>query len=305
MLKKRLVVRTVLLVSMAFLLNLPQTIHAIPYTLDFYLPLLSSDFYREVLPEGDALTDTYDGFEPPLGVLMPGQAMRINILVPPGVIAISIGATSNNWIARGPGKQPIFNVFGWQPNVCLKEEECDYNSFDIDPDEELNPAAGGLSLILWRREKDAKAAGNYNSEEAKHQFYQGQEVDINEPIPASVVFYNPPGSTSFEFGSVSITIVVENGNLYNAWRDQRSWAGGSGNETGVGEELEVDVIPPPPPPPCSMGADDLPCFSSSTSTLHIPKVIVDGIPFCGANLELLPTGGLLFNLPEVPSPCSN
>ena len=270
---ERLFLKMLLNSGVILLLVLSNTL----YARDIVLPSLTTDFYiKASQPDvtlllrkeyrGDSLPQTF-------GL---GELVRIKVLIPPGASKMSIGGTSNVWYGNGPGKQVVFDVFSEDPGnkLCVAEETTDCISLD-----DLKPYTGGFGLTQERSETSFEKV---------------------QPFYAYLIFYNPGTSTFFNFVSVNMTIVVKDTELYNAWRTKRHWAGGIGNEDGIGETLGVEPKPDPPEDSCTTAGSDSPCYSSSSSILHVPKVIIDGnesISFCDIEMTSFETpAGLQFTL---------
>ena len=268
---ERLFLRMLLNSGVILLLALSNTL----YARDIILPSLTTDFYKEASQPEILLRKEYRGDSLPQTFGM-GELVRIKVLMPPGATVMSMGGTSNIWYGNGPGNQLVFEIFGEDPGnkLCAAEETTACISLD-----DLKPYTGAFVLTQERAETS---------------------FEKDQPFYAYLIFYNPGTSKLFNFVSVNMTIVVRDTELYNAWRTKRHWAGGIGNEDGIGETLGVEPKPDPPEDSCTTAGSDSPCYSSSSSILHVPKVIIDGnesISFCDIEMTSFETpAGLQFTL---------
>ena len=282
---KRLVFK-ILLNSSVILLLVFSNVHAALEIVDIVLPILTTDFYKEASPSGTALRKEYRNDELPTP-FHPNTLVRIKVLIPPGATSMTKNATSNSWYGNGPGKQLIFGIFAEDPstNFCGEGE-----TNGCIPLNELKPYTGNSGLSLLRSDT------SFNEAEKKEQ-----------PFYAHIIYYNPSDSNSFFFGSLNLDIIVRDSDLYNAWRTNRPWAGGTSNIDGIGETTGVTPKPDPVEDSCATEAHNETCYSLTSSVLHIPKaVVVDGALSNYCNIELigftLPTGALQFTFSKG-SPC--
>ncbi|MDM8562291.1 hypothetical protein QUF54_02955 [Candidatus Marithioploca araucensis] len=253
------------------------------YARDIVLPSLTTDFYIEASqPNVTLLRKEYRESSLPQAFGI-GELVRIKVLIPPGASKMSMGGTSNFWYGNGPGKQLVFEVFGEDPGnkICAEGETTACISLN-----DLKPYTGAFVLTQERSETS---------------------FEKDQPFFAHLVFYNPNTSKLFNFVSLNMTIVVTDSHAYNTWRAKRPWAGGtSPSNDGVGETLGVVVKPDPPEDDCTKAGSDSPCYSLSSETLHIPKVIIDGndsVSFCDIEMTSFTTPtGLQFTLSKG-SPC--
>jgi len=118
----------------------------------------------------------------------PGEALRIQFVIPPGATAAGIGGTSNFWNSSGTAKQPVFGFFN-----------CNPGSIDI-AFSHLAPASGGLALRIQRPDN----------------------IPLNEAFYSYFIIYNPPGDHyDFKFGrfeqNISFPFSADAKQHYSNW----------------------------------------------------------------------------------------
>ena len=168
----------------------------------------------------------------PLPQIRPGQSLRIQVLVPPGVASASIKAESNQWQGgAGSGNDNAPAMLG------CEHDSGDYQSHPLQRPSggfgdgqiyfsDLHPAGGGLNEQLY---------GNGSP----------MNPPVAEPCYVYFYFYNPLSSVMFTFETMSISMLVTDTGLYNAWRAPRPWAGGaSPDHDGIdAPPMEHEVTP--------------------------------------------------------------
>ncbi|WP_198284618.1 hypothetical protein [Beggiatoa alba] len=205
---------------------------------DYVLPTLSSQTYPIISSVPNFFSVTYSSQSTsspmPITSIKQGKSLRIAILVPPGVTAVSIGAESNQWQGVGSssggyvaGTYPVMGSFSTDPGeLCTSTRQVDSAGNEMCGNvtgnfiytSELHAAAGGLSDSLYG------APGSTSTV-------------LTTPRYMYFVLYHPVNALdSFKFASLTISFVVSDLTLYSAWRSARPWAGGSSTSLdGIGE----------------------------------------------------------------------
>lgn len=182
---------------------------------DVTVPAVNGSTYTEANASSRVITVSYSSqssMQVPVPMVFPGETLRIRTLAPPGVSSIAIRAESNTW-----QNGAVMNSYDSDPGVFRESTRSsgspgDGNVYIND----LHAAGGGLNEYLYGNGSPAFAA-------------------LTEPRYTSFVLYNPPTGVNFTLVSLHITFLIGNVDAYTAWRNARSWNGGSGNADGIGE----------------------------------------------------------------------
>jgi len=173
----------------------------------YILPEIGPDYYIESNPEGSLLRKEYRGtnsdypFFSGNGVLFSGEILILKTLIPPGVRAISFGGTSNSFNVPNGEKKPLFHMYHSFDDITLPfcSDTVNTDCFDYSL---MIPYTGAFGHTIER---------------------ENVAYEDDQPFYAHFIlelFFQ------FNFGSINYTEVVSDPTLYNAWRNERPWAGG-------------------------------------------------------------------------------
>jgi hypothetical protein len=162
--------------------------------------------------------------------ILPGQSLKLQILIPPGVASASIRAESKQWQGgAGIGNAP-----------AIRSCEYDAGEFHRYPLQRPSGAFGDGRIYF----SDLQAVnGSLNA--SLYGNTSPMNAPVAEPRYAYCYFYNPLGSATFNFESIEISMLVSDTNLYSAWRNPRPWAGGTSPDVdGIdAAPMEHEVTP--------------------------------------------------------------
>jgi len=170
-----------------------------------------------------------------------GDSIIFKFLLPPGTERANISAQSNSWQCAGEildddgniitqryERCPVMDAFEDYPNdLCpswqlAETKPCGEGEYTYLGD--LHTVTARLLDILYPTNSDTIVP----LKEAKYSYF--------------VLYQQPDALGVFTFtSSLGMSVAITDRELYNCWRNKRSWAGGDGDEFGIGETCVVFV----------------------------------------------------------------
>ena len=190
---------------------------------NYVLPAINSDFYKHAERDNTLLDVSFNQSNMPIRTILPGRKMRIRMLAPPGTVYAAVSGESNNWQGGAGNSQldkPVVGGFDYDPG-----------SYRTNPIQ--RPDGGGNGGLLYFSDLEGVTAALN-----KPVYGNGSPMYtmLDEARYVYFVLYNPTGSVVFTMGTLRIVLLVRDADLYNAWRSQRPWAGGtSSDEDGIND----------------------------------------------------------------------
>ncbi len=251
-----------LILGLSLLTLIPNAGYA-AFVIDQTIPQLSTAFYtapvtgtrQHSLSIGYAIPGNM-----PLPTLQPVSTLRLKILLPPGTSQASIRAESNNWIGV-PGSQPVIAVIESE----VTESTCPIaqGSAFTCAGQVMEPPSGGLSKFLY--------LGN----------------PLSQPRYVNFVLHNP-GSSTFDFATLSISAEITNLTAYAAWLNKRPWVG-TGNAGSQDGLSDTPIVVTPVSAKCDITqANVLATLNSSSNgsfTIAMPRIKMEGLPDMAIKME--------------------
>ena len=220
-------VLTTVIISLAFITSL------FSYTYEAYYPELNTEFFKgndspgitgDIAETGVLLRGI--NYDIPF-TLNPGESMLIRIALPAGVVAFSVGATSNGWLGAPANQNPQFEIFAYDPGSIE-------NAITLEGMQASYSAGLGRTFVI-----DGTQESGIGNERAM----PGGSDKLEWGRMLYLVCYNvPTNQARFSFMSFTPTMVVPggvSGAAYLRWQADRPFAGGTGTLTGDGVDYSA------------------------------------------------------------------
>ena len=216
---------TAILMSLTFVASLSA------YTYEGYYPELNTDFFKgndspgitwDIAEEGKTTLLRGINYDIPY-TIWPGESMLIRIVLPAGVSAFTVSATSGGWMGTPANQNPQFEIFAYDPGTIE-------NAITLDGMQSSWSAGLGRTFQI-----DGTQESGIGNERAM----PGGPDHLEWGRMLYLVCYNvPTNTTGFSFTSFAPTMIIQGGiggSSYLLWRAARPFAGGTGTQTGDGE----------------------------------------------------------------------